>query len=273
MNNAIEARDLGPVPEFRWLDIDHLTINAKYQREVSRDGEAMISRIARDFDWRQFTPVTVAPAAREGRYAVIDGQHRIMAALRIDQIDEVPCWIVAADDISAQATTFVGLNKNRMKMMPVNTYHAELAAGDVHAVRINRICQKAGVEVVRKHMSTNSLKAHQTLSVGALKSAARALSERDLEDGLRMIIENLEGNNILRAAMISAVPAVLALGRQTDGFDEERLAKVVNKRFVDIWMDNASSYAKNFGGTNQKALRMAIIKAYNGAGRGAKLPE
>ncbi len=276
MNQIADRQKLGPKPEFAWIDIDSLCINHKYQRQIGKDGQAMIRRIAREFDWRRFTPVTVT-ATRDNpdKYFVIDGQHRVNAALNLDCIETIPCWIIDAPEIADQADAFVGLNKNRIKMMPVNIFQAELAAGTELAIAVAKACSDVGVTISRSHVSTLSLAENETMAVAAMKKVVQNHGQAVLTRTLGILKDSLTGINPMRAATIHTLARLLALEKihPDINIDPERLKTVLRRKDVDQWIEDASAYTRNFGGGMQTALRAAWIHAYNAAGRAGKLPE
>lgn len=70
---------VGGDPEIGFVPIDKLVIDDTYQRSIEKRGWANISRIANDFDWSKFSPLMVA-RLDDGRFAIVDGQHRAHAA-------------------------------------------------------------------------------------------------------------------------------------------------------------------------------------------------
>src|SRR6185312_7629873 len=102
----------------------------------------LIRNITKRFHWAKFQPITVAEIAEgdyRGHYAVIDGQHRALSALGHPLVKDVPCYIVKAADVGHQADAFVGINRDRVSMQPLQLYRAQLAAGDVTALRIDNV--------------------------------------------------------------------------------------------------------------------------------------
>jgi hypothetical protein len=71
-------------------------------RDQPAQGAAHINRILRGFNWNRYQPIVVTEQD-DGRYAVIDGQHRLEAAKKHPLIDSLPCYIIDAPDLAAQA--------------------------------------------------------------------------------------------------------------------------------------------------------------------------
>ena len=138
-------RDPGPKPEQRWLPVSLLVVDPDYQRDVNKSGRKQIEAIAAGFEWTKFSPVVVAPVSL-GRYAIIDGQHRVTAAKLIG-IAEVPCLIQQLDR-AGQAAAFAAINGSVTKITPNAMYKAALAAREGWAVAADRASRNAGCRLM-----------------------------------------------------------------------------------------------------------------------------
>lgn len=89
---------------------------------------------------------------RDGRFYVIDGQHRMEAA-KAKGIKELPCMILTGLTKEEEARMFATQNRNVHTLRPLSVYKANLVNGDesipeVHIdMEINRICTKYNVDV------------------------------------------------------------------------------------------------------------------------------
>ena len=79
-----QEQKYGLIPDMEWLLIDNLIIDDRYQRDtVTRRSLKNIQTIRDNFSWAKLSPLTVADLGT-GKYAVIDGQHRLEAARQLD---------------------------------------------------------------------------------------------------------------------------------------------------------------------------------------------
>jgi hypothetical protein len=145
---AEHSADLGTRPRVVWLDLGLLAVDKRYQREIGQAGQKHINRIVRSFNWNCYQPVIVTERA-DGRYAVIDGQHRLEAAKKHPLVDSLPCYVIDAPDLAKQAAVFVAVNSVRKSLTSNEKFAAAVAAGDKHAVALARICDEAGVTILR----------------------------------------------------------------------------------------------------------------------------
>lgn len=267
---AEQFSDPGPKPGMAWLALDKLLVDERYQRQILRQGITHVNRLARSFVWCKFQPLTVAPSTEhKGRFAVVDGQHRLAAARRHPKITEVPCYIVAADDVAAQAMTFVGVNKDRIGVTRLNVFWASVAAGDVEAVRIKALCDRSKVKIARTALPV--LPPCTTTATGALAKLL-VLGDTAIADGLKLMVEAQgEVDGVFRACNIVAI--VKMMGVHKGRLDRERLRSVLADLDLDDEIDKARGYRKLAGGSLEAALQLAITRAYNKGLAAKRLPE
>ena len=133
------SADLGAQPRIVWLGLELLEVDHTYQREIGEGGQTHINRIVRAFNWNCYQPIIITERA-DGRYAVIDGQHRLEAARKHPLIDSLPCYIIDAPDVAVQAQVFVEVNSARRSLTSSQKFFASLAAGEKTAVSLKKIC-------------------------------------------------------------------------------------------------------------------------------------
>lgn len=147
---AEQSDGMGPKPELRWIKLSQLFIPTEYQRSVkSRASANNISYISTHFNWADCGALIVCPlaGAEPAQYAVIDGQHRFRAAEQHGSIDELPCVVISEREAQEQAKNFVVINSKRVKLHPLQEYHAAVVAGDPDAVALDDILKKCNVTV------------------------------------------------------------------------------------------------------------------------------
>jgi hypothetical protein len=202
-----QPASLGPAPQLQWLPIDQLVIDESYQRDITAQGRKNVRAIAENFSWTFFAPVIVSPI-EDGRYAVIDGQHRTTAAMLVG-VKEVPCALVIADKIT-QAKAFRAINAQVTKMHPCQIFHARTAAGEEEACRAHAMAQAAGVKIM-KYAGGWQRNLSNTIAVDAVTRMAKANAEIGTLT-LRCLVSagGYEDKNCLRSTAIAALFDVLA---------------------------------------------------------------
>lgn len=184
----------GRAPRLEWLAIADLVIDPLYQRPISPAGERNIIRIAEGFDWTAFSTVIVAPSGARGKYAIIDGQHRVHAAKLIG-LDRVPCQIVDANQ-AAQARAFGRVNANLTPVPGPAKFHALLASGDPAAKEVAEIAAEGGATIARYPIQAKDMKPRVTLLTWRLRDFARVHGRDMVVLALRAIIETPKDNAI-----------------------------------------------------------------------------
>jgi hypothetical protein len=148
---ALDFRDLapakpGPAPRFETVDPTTLLVDEAYQRELSPKSHALIRKIVGGWDWARFKPPIVAATA-EG-FEVIDGQHTVIAAASHPDIAAIPVMIVEAPRVEDRAGAFIGHNRDRLHITPIQMHVAGVAAHDPDALTVERVCARAGVRLL-----------------------------------------------------------------------------------------------------------------------------
>lgn len=126
----------------KYMDIqkDILLINHDdYQREAS--GHKVLE-IARDWSWVACNTILVA--RRDGRYYVIDGQYRTLAARRRSDIKTLPCIVFDVFDVKQEADGFLKANTNRKPISSRDRFRALVTTENENAVFIEDLLQSSG---------------------------------------------------------------------------------------------------------------------------------
>ena len=158
-------------PRLEWISIDLLLINGAYQRSLSKMSLQSIRRIAENFNWARLKALSVTPV-EGGYFEVVDGQHTAIAAATHGEIEELPCLISTSRDLSQRAGDFVGLNKDRVAIHPLQLYRAELAAGEEIATEVDQGVRWGGGRVVSS-TSAAELRPGDCCAIQGLKSLAK----------------------------------------------------------------------------------------------------
>lgn len=202
------ADNVGPAPMLQWVPIASLAVDRAYQREVLRRGRANICRIIENFSWSKFAPVVAAPIVG-GRYALVDGQHRTIAAMALG-FQEVPASIIIADQ-REQAAAFKSINGENTKVTRQQLHIAGVASGDPAALEIEDVCARAGVRILPYPIPADRLKPGETLAIATISRALQVYGRDTLITALQCIVETGDGNaGMLRADLIRGICAVLA---------------------------------------------------------------
>lgn len=169
----------GQRPSLEFRPIGDLMIDPAYQRSIDTAGsQLLIRRIATDWNWDLCQPLNVARRP-EGALFVMDGQHRLSAAVLRGDIYDLPCVITASKGSEDEAASFVALNQQRLKLSKIEIFRASLAAGNVEAHDIREALEMAGLSVAST-TNYDSWKAGQIGNIAGLELCLRTHGQRIL---------------------------------------------------------------------------------------------
>lgn len=253
-----QRADPGARGELKWLRLDQLYIDDEYQRPILAAGKKNIKRVIEEMSWSLFAPVVVAPRG-DGKYAVIDGQHRSVAALLNGHTKEVPCYVIKGGP-EAEALAFAVINGNVTKVSPLMIHAALVASGQRDACRLSAVCARAGVSIAP--YPKQDCKKGETLAIGTVKEALARFGESVLVLAMRSITETGDGNaGLVREGIITGTCDVLEYlpGWQKDpaGFIRE-VAKLGVPR---LWKDALRNKGKAGSGSGSaRAHYFAVLR-------------
>lgn len=200
-------------PMLQWVEVDSLVIDTSYQREIGRRNVAAIKAIAADFRWSRFSPVLLAPIP-DGRFAIIDGQHRAHAA-KICGIERVPAMIVPIDR-AEQASAFSHVNAQTVRITAHHIFKAALAAGEPWAVEANAAVAAAACCLMTYTASTSAKKPGQVYCIGLVRDVAQKGWLPVLSAVLRGIVDYDETGRVPLYSDYILRPLVFALAEAPD---------------------------------------------------------
>lgn len=128
------------------LPAANLFADPTYQRPVD---EARARKMAKEWDRRLAGVIEVSDRGEHAapRYAVIDGQHRWAATLRLDDTAMIVATVHEGLTVADEAKLFDRLNRERKKVNIFEHYKARQASGDWVVTQIQRVLEKHGLKV------------------------------------------------------------------------------------------------------------------------------
>lgn len=171
---------------FDTADPAELLVEDAYQRDLSDRSIKLIQTIVENWDWRRFKPPVVALVDEGG--LIIDGQHTAIAAASHPHIRRIPIMVVEAPELVTRALAFIGHNRDRLQVSPMQLHHAAVAAGDVTALAVERICAKAGVTLVRSAYGAYRWRVGDSVAVGAISGLLGRVGERRAVELLQALV-------------------------------------------------------------------------------------
>jgi uncharacterized protein DUF6551 len=139
---GFRGNDLDKKDKYKWVTVDEsgvlyeaskqeLKIDDTYQRSMC--SESRIASIAQAWSW--LACGTIIVAEREDKTLwVIDGQHRVLAAMRRSDIQDLPCLVFKSDSPESEARAFFRANCIRGNVSPYDKLRALLVSKDQTAI-------------------------------------------------------------------------------------------------------------------------------------------
>lgn len=126
----------------KWVPIDDLVVNPKYQRNINR---AHVNKINEHFDAHCVTPIRTC--LTDIGNEIVDGQHT-WEVLKLQGWRAVPTISLNGGTTEKEAASYFGtLNSGRKGLRPIEMFHAAVAAENPRALELKRICASAGLQV------------------------------------------------------------------------------------------------------------------------------
>ncbi|WP_260855414.1 DUF6551 family protein [Mesorhizobium amorphae] len=218
------------LPELRMVKPSTLLVDERYQRGLSERSVRLIRKIVSEWDWRAFKPPVVVDVG-DG-LEVIDGQHTAIGAATHGGIDLLPVLVVEADEQATRASAFVRHNRDRITVTATQLHNAMVAAGDDEAVTVDRVCQRAGITVLRNPPAMAKFKPGETLAVTTI----RALVNRRHAKGAREVLEVCvkAGMAPVSSAAIKAVEHLLFAPEYKGDIEPERISLILSAHSTTI---------------------------------------
>ena len=127
--------------ELIFLDKSQLLVDRSYQRVEEK---VKTTDIASKFSWKAFGAISVMQRS-DGKYLVVDGQHRALAAWKRADVYSVPCILFRSSGIEDEATCFINANTKRKSVSAFSKFRAKLVARDEMALLLDSILRDVGL--------------------------------------------------------------------------------------------------------------------------------
>lgn len=248
----------------RSLYTGRLTSGLPYQRPVN---PKEVDRLIREWDDRLFDPIIVS--FRDGKFNVVDGQHRIAALRKMNDGNGVmvKCKVYSGLTYEQEADLCYKLDKAKKRLSLSQSTNALAEAGtDAEVAEVKRLVESCGFvwALGKSHGKTGEI-----VSTRALMNAYRLLGGPSFSRMLSLVWGAWEGDpRSLTAAVLSG----MALFVKT--YDTELDDHAFIKRLSAVDPDEINRRGRADFSTNNAALRFArvLLEKYNGQRGGKKLP-
>lgn len=243
MANRHEYPKLVGSTRLEMIDKHELELCTAYQRDVVN--EHRVDQIANALDLRAFGSLLVAK--RDGKYWVVDGQHRRLAALKRDDITRLSCVVFDSRSIADEANLFALLNMSRVAVSATDKFRALVAGDDPVAVALHESLAAIGV-----HVAKNANSANQLASIAYVYGMAKRNFERT--EAILCTVQTLCDEQPMHGDIIKALDYLDS--RIEGGVTQDRLLARLRRIGVGRLMDTIRKARSTRGGREQIALRV-----------------
>lgn len=247
----------GSPPTIEWRPIGELQTDGTYQRAPE---SSMIRHIASNWDWRLCAPLTVSRRLDPEGFYVIDGQHRLEAARLRSDIPHLPCIISTFGSIAEEAGCFVAVNSNRKRVTPLDTFRAQLAAGDARAIEISEIIHGAGLALAR-HSNFTNWKPGQISAIAGVRGALVRFGPDVARRALSLVARSWPDEVLQYSGRILAGLYPL-IAKPPAQFSEDRFLMVLRARKQSEWFAAMLRRQAKHGEMPESAMNYALRDAY-----------
>lgn len=239
-----------------------LRIDDSYQRSIDTGpSQALIDRIARNWDWRMCLPLVVSKRD-DGSLYVIDGQHRLAAAQRRNDIPFLPCCVSVYGSVEDEAAMFVAMNRQRRQMNRLDDFHAAQAGGDEEATAIAAIIRSVGFTVSRKTGSATWVPGEVAFT-SAISSVRKRHGDGVVRDALQMMADAFPDERLTAGSSIFQALCRIMVA-PPEPLDSERLLRALLKFDMKQWAELLKG-AKG-GDHRAQVIREMLLLAYEEVG-------
>jgi hypothetical protein len=251
----------GKRPELKWLPITALYVDSTYQRNPdSKASKKNIAYIRENFSWRYFGVLSVCQVESKKQYAIVDGQHRYLAAKAMGALTELPCAILKIEEVEKQAENFVVINKRRVNMNSLADFHAAVAAGVKEARQLKALLDDCKITVPKYNLIAGATEPNEVQCVGTLVKMLGRHTTQQMKWGLTIIRDAYgEEKGIMRASLVKAMIQFITIHADADrGIMIQALQNLDPEKIED----DARAAVRVSGGTTQENIMMQIDRKY-----------
>lgn len=248
----------------REIHTDRLTSGLPYQRPVN---PREVERLIREWDERLLDPIIVS--FRDGKFYVVDGQHRISAMRKMNGGSGVMvnCKVYNGLSYEQEAALCYKLDKAKKRLSLSQATNALAESGmDAEITEIRQLVENGGFVWA---LGKSRGKTGEIVTTRALVNAYRLLGGAAFTRMMNLLWDAWQGDpRSLTAAILSG----MALFVKT--YETEMSDKTFISRLSQADPDEINRRGRADFSTNNTALRFArvILEKYNGQRGGRKLP-
>lgn len=249
-------------PYIAALRVGDLFADPTYQRNLDTE---RVERMSNEYD-RTLLGVLEVSAREDGRYAIIDGQHRWAVIERVSGVDEhLACQVHTGLSQEEEARLFLEIDTGRRNLTWWDRWRARRGQGDPSVLAIDEVLKRHRLQV-NPAPDDGNIRATK-----ALETIVDDLGDLQLLDSVLIVLTSAFGRSFdaFDGGIMQGVALVLS-HYDADELDTDRL--VLQLRDIPPRQLRARAIAgrEAYRGTVPRLCAVVIVERYN-TGRGRKV--
>ena len=236
---------------FRDIHKKDLLVDHTYQRSLS---DSRVGALTRDWVWEAVGVLAVAQR-ENGQYYVMDGQHRLAAALRRADVSTLPCLVFTDAN---EAKLFIQLNTHRKPPTMLQTFRARVHAEDPVAVAIEDFLSVRGLFVPSCNRSRNP---GAIYCIGVLY-ALWTRDQASTQTAMDICLQLTGGKAQITKDLLSGFAAAEYALRKQGASLEKRRARIMRIGLDEFRFSIKRSVIAE-GAQTERAFRLGVVAAIN----------
>lgn len=250
--------------KFSTLPVKDIHVDPTVQRALNM---FRVTNMAEDFNEDALGTVTVS-RREDGKYYVIDGQHRHATARRAKgEHYRMNCHIYEGLSLQDEAALFRALN-TAVKPVKIDLFRIRVVEGEAIAVAISTLMDHYGW-----HVAVSSGSRYRYTAVGALEEIfTRDGGHNLLDKTISVLTSAFDGDpKSVRSEMLLGLAALYAEHGERIK-DVKMIERLQNQGLMDM-LDRAKVFSKTAGYRPRDGVAEIITQAYNHRNTRLRLPQ
>lgn len=238
------------------LPVELLSVDRSYQRPVSNKMEQMGK------NWKQDLAHVITVSLRDtGEYWILDGQHRVGAAL-IAGVTHLEADIREGLTIEDEARLFDELNSTHSIVSAIDRFRARLVYKDPEALEIKAIVDELGGEISDVAGRANK-DDRRIRAVSSLERVYQYEGPAGLREVLTIIKTSFGDLDFETANEWTLNGMRILMAKKKKKFDRDRLITRMQEEGLGQLKRMAHAHSQIFGGSGPQNFYRAVVEAYN----------
>lgn len=218
-----------------WVKPTDLYVEPQYQRNITGRSITLIRKLVAGWDWARVKPPICGKSG--GKLFVVDGQHTAIAAACHPGIDKIPVIVVPNLNLKERAGSFIGHNRDRLQITPLQMHYAAVAAGDEIAIALQEAAVKSGVNILKYPPAHGIFEMGDLICISIASGIVKKRGVNGAARAFKILVKAKRAP--ISASELKAV-ALLLWGDKKKAIDEADLSTVIRSKSIKDWNHKAA---------------------------------